>query len=83
MPEVVVLGDRLTSGHDVGGDVGDVALEPDQRLCPGQAGLIEGAGTGADFDEPGGLGRAFAVDDGLGAGLLGVQGSLVAPCSFG
>lgn len=61
----------------------DVAFQPDQRLCTGQASLIEDAVPGADRDEPGGLGRAFTTDHRPGTGLLGVEGFLVASCSFG
>jgi hypothetical protein len=39
MPEIVVLGDHFGGGRHLGADVGDIALEPDQGLCPGQAGF--------------------------------------------
>jgi len=47
------------------------------------AGVIENSVLGVGFDEPGGLRRTVAVDDRAGAGFLGVEGFLVASCSFG
>ena len=53
-PQVVILGDQLAGGQLGGRDVGDLALEPDQGLGAGQAGLIENAIPGVGCDEPGG-----------------------------
>ena len=83
MPEVVVLRDDLGGGHDGGWQVGDVALEPDEGLRAGQAGLVEDAVPGVGLDEAGGFDGVLAVDDLVGAGLLGVEGFLVAACPFG
>ena len=53
VPQVVIFGDDFGGRHHLDGYVGDVALEPDQGLCAGQAGLVEGAVVAADLDEPG------------------------------
>ena len=83
MPEVVVFRDDLGCGHRGGVEVGDVALEPDQRLGTGQAGFVENTVTGVSLDEAGGLGGTLTADDRPRTGLLGVEGLLVASGSFG
>src|SRR6478735_8267082 len=74
--------DDLGGGHHGGGDIGDIALQSDQGLCPGQAGLVENTATGVGLDEAGGLGGTLTADDRPGAGLLGIEGLLIAPRSF-
>ena len=71
------------AGITVTRHIGHVALEPDQGLGAGQAGLVEGAVIAADLHEPGGLGLPVAVDDRSGAGFLGGEGLLVAAGTFG
>ena len=74
MPQLVVGGDDLTGAHQVGRNVGDVALEAHQGAGPGQGGLVQGGVTGVGGDEPGALGTLLAGDDGPGPVLLGGQG---------
>jgi hypothetical protein len=73
VPEVVILPDHFGGCHHRGVEVGEVALQPDQRLSPGQAGFVENAVPGVVLDEPGGLCGALSVDDRAGAGLLCVE----------
>ena len=78
----MIFRDDLGGGHDGGRQVGDVALQADQGLGAGQAGLVENAVPGVGLDEAGGFDSAFAVDHLAGAGLLGVEGLLVAAGPF-
>lgn len=75
LPQVVVVRHDLVGGHHRCRHVGDVALEPDEPPCSGQAGLIEEALIAGESDESGGFGGFGAVDNCLGAGLLGGQGA--------
>ena len=77
MPQLVIGGDDLTGIHQVGRDVGDVALEAHQGAGPGQGGLVQGGVTGVGGDEPGALGTLLAGDDGPGPVGLGGQGLVV------
>ena len=79
----MVFRDDLGGGHDGGRQVGDVAFQPDEGLRAGQAGLVQDAVPGVGLDEAGGFDGALAVDDLADAGLLGVEGLLVAAGTFG
>ena len=57
MPQLVVGGDDLTGVHQVRGNVGDVALEPDQGTGSGDGRLIEDLIALMDGDKRVPLGR--------------------------
>lgn len=77
MPEVVVLGDNLGGRHKGDRHVGHVALESDQGLSAGQAGLIDGAVIAAGLDESCCLGFLLTRYDRPCAGFLSRQGLLL------
>src|SRR5690625_3446080 len=80
LPEVVIAREHLCRRHHAGGDVGDVALEPDQVSCSFEGRLIEGATGRGGLDAPGGLHRRVSVDHRAGAVLLWSQ-CMSVPCS--
>src|SRR5690625_7718482 len=57
----------------MGGDVGDVALQPDQAPRAGQSGFVQTARVTGGLDESRGAGVFLAGDDRPGAVLLGRQ----------
>ena len=71
VPQLVVRGDDLTGVHQVRGNVGDVALEPDQGPGPGDGGLIKDLIALMDGDEPGASGLLLAGDGWPGPGWPG------------
>ena len=71
VPQLVVGGDDLTGVHQVRGNVGDVALEPDQGPGPGDGGLIKDLIALMDGDEPGASGLLLAGDGWPGPGWPG------------
>jgi hypothetical protein len=82
-PQVVVAGDHLAGGHDVGFDVGDVALEPSQAAGARERTFIEGEVVVCCLDEPGLAGRLLALDHGAGTVLLRGEGLVVPDGSLG
>ena len=71
VPQLVIRGDDLTGVHQVRGNVGDVALEPDQGPGPGDGGLIKDLIALMDGDEPGASGLLLAGDGWPGPGWPG------------
>ena len=79
VPQLVVGGDDLTGVHQVRGNVGDVALEPDQGTGSGDGRLIEDLIALMDGDETRALRTLLTGDDsprpvGLGREGLAVPG---------